>query len=144
MKNKLKSTLYVPILACLLATGGVAIWNLKTDSAKKNPEQIYYLDEYFAEAKSTEKESEAHVVDKKDALIESLPKFLEKPKAEFVLRIVDEYVVVYRVGEESEEDFMATGICAEDLPTDTLEEIQKGKEITNEEELYFFLESHSS
>ena len=39
---------------------------------------------------------------------------------------------------------MTTGIALDELPAGTQAEILNGKEIMNEEELYFFLESHSS
>lgn len=141
MKNKMKSYLYVPILACLLAGGGILIWNVKTDVSYKNEDQIYYLDEYFsAEAGQ---ETEAHTVDEKNVVVESVPQVTTEKQAEFILRMVDDYVMVYRTSDMSE-SYMATGIEASDLPLETLEEIRKGKEIFNEEDLYFFLETYSS
>lgn len=147
MKSRWKSYIYVPVLACLLAGTGALVWNIKTDVSHKNQEQIYYLDEYFTG--EAVQETEAHTVDEKDVVIESTPKITEAsetaqvPQAEFILRMVDDYVMVYRTSDMSE-SYMATGIGADDLPAETLKEIQKGKEILNEEELYFFLETHSS
>ncbi len=141
--KKIKSYLYVPVLACLLAGGGALVWNLKTDVSHKNQDQVYYLDEYFgAEVGNT---TEAHVVDEKNVVVESKPKIESRieTQAEFILRLVDEYVIVYRTSDMSE-GYMATGIGAGDLPEDTLQEILEGKEILDEEALYFFLETYSS
>ncbi|MBQ8816029.1 MAG: hypothetical protein IJZ84_01965 [Lachnospiraceae bacterium] len=141
--KKIKSYLYVPVLACLLAGGGALVWNVKSDVSHKNQDQIYYLDEYFGGA--VDHTSEAHVVDEKNVVVESTPKIQNQtePEAEFILRMVDDYVMVYRTSDMSE-GYMATGICAGDLPQETLQEILAGKEILDEEALYFFLETHSS
>ena len=141
MKNRWKSYIYVPVLACILAVGGVYIWNTKTVPQTENQEQIYYLDEYF-EA-DVNRPTEAHVVDEQDVVLENTPDTITEPQAEFVLRMVDNYVIVYR-SDNLSESFMATGINMADLPTETQNEILNGKEIMDEEALYFFLESHSS
>ena len=141
MKGRMKSYIYVPVLACLLAGGGAIVWNIKADVSHNNQEQIYYLDEYFNGQEV--QESEAHVVDEKNVVIESTPKLSDKEEAEFILRMVDDFVVVYRIADMSE-SYMTTGISITDLPNKTREEILEGKEILSEEELYFFLESHSS
>ena len=139
--KRMKSYLYVPVLACLLAGGGALVWNVKTDVSHKNQDQVYYLDEYFGgEVDNT---TEAHVVDEKNVVVESTPKVQTEPKAQFILRMVDDYVMVYRTSDMSE-GYMATGIGAGDLPEETLQEILAGKEILDEEALYFFLETHSS
>ena len=121
--------------------GGVYIWNTKTVPQTENQEQIYYLDEYF-EA-DVNRPTEAHVVDEQDVVLENTPDTITEPQAEFVLRMVDNYVIVYR-SDNLSESFMATGINMADLPTETQNEILNGKEIMDEEALYFFLESHSS
>ncbi len=145
MKNKWKSYIYVPVLALLLAGTGALVWNVKTDASHKNQDQIYNLDEYFE--KQAVQETEAHVVDEKNVVIESNPKvqteLQTEPQAEFILHMEEGFVMVYRTSDTSE-SYMATGIVADDLPPETLEEIQKGKEILNEEALYFFLETYSS
>jgi hypothetical protein len=51
--------------------------------------------------------------------------------------------VVYRKG-NFHEKYMTTGIEMKELPVETQSEIINGKEIADEEALYFFLESHSS
>ncbi len=135
MKNKWQSYIYIPIMACLLALSGVYIWDTKSDSRIENPEQIYYLDEYF-EA-DDQKPTEAHAVDEKNVVLE------QTPKARFVLRAVDNFVYVYEA-DKPEETYMSTGICMDELPEITKKEIIDGKEIKDEEALYFFLESHSS
>lgn len=144
MKGRWKSFIYVPVMAIILAGSGLFIWSTKTNDQTDNPEQIYYLDEYF-EA-DADKPTEAHAVDDKNVVLESTINTSEavlEPQAEFVLRIVDNYVIVYRNGDFTE-SFMATGIAAEDLPEETRQEMINGKEIWDEEALYFFLESHSS
>ena len=144
MKGRWKSFIYVPVMAIILAGSGMFIWSTKTNDQTDNPEQIYYLDEYF-EA-DVDKPTEAHAVDDKNVVLESTIGTSEaavEPQAEFVLRIVDNYVIVYRNGDFTE-SFMSTGIAAEDLPEETRQEMINGKEIWDEEALYFFLESHSS
>ena len=145
MKKNWGAFIYVPILACLVAGGGAYIWELDRARAENTPNQVYYLDEYFeAEADHT---SEAHVVDEKDVILEKNPVYMEETfpasQAEFILHLVDDHVIVYRC-EDMSESYMSTGIMAKDLPEKTLKEIIEGKEILDEESLYFFLESYSS
>lgn len=141
MKNKWKSYVYVPALACILAVGGLYIWNQKNISTNPAKDQVYNLDEYF-EADMA-KPTEAQVVDEKNVVLENVPETVTEPEAEFILRMVDEYVVVYRTG-NLHESYMTTGIEMNELPVETQNEIINGKEIADEEALYFFLESHSS
>lgn len=141
MKNKWKSYIYVPIMACILAMSGIYVWNIKADNESRSQEQIYNLDEYF-EADNT-KPTEAHAVDERNVVLENTPEETVEPQAQFVLRAVDNYVMVYR-RDYPDESFMATGICMDELPENTKNEIINGKEIMDEEALYFFLESHSS
>ncbi len=141
MRNKWKSYIYVPVIACILAAGGAYMWNAKSDNSPDTPQQIYYLDEYF-EA-DTEKPDEAHAVDEKNVVLENVPEQTAEVKAQFMLKAVDNFVYVY-LSENPEESFMPTGICMDELPEVTQKEIMAGKEILDEEALYFFLESHSS
>lgn len=141
MKKRIKSYIYIPVLACLLAGGSTFIWNFKSDVSLNDQNKVYYLDEYFNG--HIEAESEAHTVDERNVVIESKPAISEDTESEFVLCLLDDYVVVYRADDFSE-SYMITGIGIGDLPEETREEIEAGKEILNEEELYFFLESHSS
>ena len=140
MKNKWKSYVYIPTLACVLAVSGMYIYNQQLSQNSPSKEQIYNLDEYF-EA-DIKRPTEAQVVDEKNVVLENTQKVTDK-KAEFVLRMVDEYVVVYRTG-NLHESYMTTGIEMKELPAETQKEIINGKEIADEEALYFFLESHSS
>jgi len=141
MKRKWMAYIFVPALACLLAVGGMYMMNPDTYANPENREQIYNLDEYFAaEAK---RPTEAHTVDEQDVIMEQIPEISNESQAEFILRTVDNYVIVYRA-DNPEESFMTTGIALDELPAGTQAEILNGKEIMNEEELYFFLESHSS
>lgn len=153
MKKKWGAFIYVPVLAFLVAGGGAYIWQQNAGNSDSTPNQVYYLDEYFG----TEKNPvyEAHVVDEKDVVLEknpakdsgqekdAAPDSIEESEAAFVLYLEDDHVMVYRRDDMSE-SYMSTGIHVEDLPSDTLKEIMEGKEIQNEEALYFFLESHSS
>lgn len=141
MKRRWMTYIFVPALACLLAIGGMYIMNPGLENTQEKEEQIYNLDEYFeAEVK---RPTEAHVVDKQDAVLENAQEIAIEPQAEFILRMVDNYVIVYRT-DNPEESFMSTGIAMNELPVETQTEILNGKEIMDEEELYFFLESHSS
>ena len=145
MKKNWGAFIYVPILACLVAGGGAYIWKLDRGRVENTPNQVYYLDEYFEAEK--DRTSEAHVVDEKNVILEKNPVHVEETspvsQAEFILQLVDNHVIVYRC-EDMSESYMSTGIMAEDLPEKTLKEILEGKEILNEESLYFFLESYSS
>ena len=141
MKRRWTTYIFVPALACLLAIGGMYVMNPDTPVNPEGKEQIYNLDEYF-EAEAS-RPTEAHTVDEQNVLMEKAPEIAEEPQAEFILQSVDNYVMVYRA-DNLEESFMATGITMDELPFETQTEIINGKEIMDEEELYFFLESHSS
>lgn len=139
MKNKWKSYIYIPTLACILAISGMYVYNRQVSQNSPSKEQIYNLDEYFeTDIKSPAK---AQAVDEKNVVLEHV--LQKETEAEFVLRMVDEYVVVYRTG-NLYESYMTTGIEMKELPEETQKEIINGKEIADEEALYFFLESHSS
>lgn len=139
MKNKWKSYIYIPALACILAVSGMYVYNRQVSQNSPSKEQIYNLDEYFeTDIKSPAK---AQAVDEKNVVLEHV--LQKETEAEFVLRMVDEYVVVYRTG-NLYESYMTTGIEMKELPEETQKEIINGKEIADEEALYFFLESHSS
>ena len=154
MKKKWGAFVYVPVLACLVAGGGAQIWNLDQKREENLPNQVYYLDEYFKVKE--EHASDAQVVGEKDVILENFVEnfdvSLESDVAElmdeemhegFILQLVDDHVLVFRLDDRSE-CYMSTGIRAEDLPEKTLKEIIEGKEILDEESLYFFLESYSS
>lgn len=141
MKNRWKSYVYVPALACVLAISGMFLYHQKVSDNISSREQIYNLDEYFNE--NTINGAEAQAVDEKNVVLEDVPKVITEKEAEFVLRMVDDYVVVYRNG-KTDEHYMTTGIEIKELPIETQKEIIDGKEIADEEALYFFLESHSS
>ena len=139
MKNKWKSYIYIPALACILAVSGMYVYNRQVSQNSTSKEQIYNLDEYFeTDIKSPAK---AQAVDEKNVVLENV--LQKETEAEFVLRMVDEYVVVYRMG-NLHESYMTTGIEMKELPEETQKEIINGKESADEEALYFFLESHSS
>lgn len=142
MRSRWRSYFYVPILALFLAAGGSFLWGLHSVTPSPVKEQIYDLDEYF-QADMT-KPTEVHAVDDKNVLLEkSTSEIQTEQQAEFVLRVANGHVTVYKNG-NADEIFMTTGILAEELPTETKKEILNGKEIVNEQELYFFLESYSS
>jgi len=141
MGKKRSSYLYVPLLAIVVFGVSSYVMNHNYDGKSGDNSQIYYLDEYF-HAQET-KVPDAHAVDKKDALYEYESVNNAKQTAQFILRLENEFVVVYRT-ENPAECYMVTGISAQDLPADTIEELKEGKEILDEEVLYSFLESHSS
>lgn len=140
MRRKWRSYLYVPVFALLLATGGIFIWNTKSSTQGQTPGQVYYLDQYF---ETTAQETEAHKVDDKNVVVESKNEAVTAGNSEFVLRAVDDLVCVYRKDNDAE-PYMDTGISLQELPESTRMEIINGKEILDEESLYFFLESYSS
>ena len=141
MKRQWKSYIYVPVMACILALSGAYIWNAKADNGMDAPEQVYYLDEYF-EA-DVVNPTDAHAVDEKNVVLEHVTEKPTNQQGQFMLRAENNYVMVYR-SDNPDESFMATGICLDELPETTKNEIINGKEILDEEALYFFLESHSS
>ena len=174
MKKKWGAYIYVPVLACLVAGGGAYIWKLDHGRAENTPNQVYYLDEYFeAEADHTSEahvvDEKDVILEKSPAdTVESVLDSGENPEenivtesgesqtsgpmkngmisgtqAEFILQLENGHVTVYRC-EDMSESYISTGIHVEDLPEETLKEIIDGKEILDEESLYFFLESYSS
>lgn len=140
MKKRCLAYVYVPVLACMLAIGGMFVWSQK--AVGKNPagEQIYNLDEYFETEAA--KPAKTQPVDEKNVVLENTAETVPEAAPEFMLRALDDYVVVYRNG--LKESYMTTGIAIKELPEETQNEIIEGKEIADEEALYFFLESHSS
>jgi hypothetical protein len=66
----------------------------------------------------------------------------ETPKGEFLLVDDDNYVTVYRLPEQ--ELYEYTDVILDVLPADLKDEIQDGKYLKNEEELYNFLENYTS
>ena len=135
MKNKWKSFFYVPIMAAILFFSGTYIGNRAIYDEHYEPNRIYHLDDYFHYEETLPEET--YVADENSII-------LEKPSnAEFLIKLEDNLVVVYRMI-DLEHSYMVTGISSFDLPKETIEELEIGKEIINEEELYFFLESHSS
>lgn len=141
MRKKWKSYIYVPALALALAASGMYLIREQTNTNSDIQKQIYHLDEYFNMQETPV--PDAHVVDEQNVLLEQPQVQLAEEKAQFILRLEDDFVVVYRTEDESK-CYMVTGISSSDLPTNTVEELKAGKEILNEEALYFFLESHSS
>lgn len=63
-------------------------------------------------------------------------------KFEFILVNNDNYVAVYRLPEN--EIYEYTDVIMDVLPAELQEEIQNGKYLRNEEELYNFLENYTS
>lgn len=141
MKGRWMSYIYVPVLASFLACMSIFLWRDQTEEDIKKQEQIYYLDSYFTQQETAA--DEAHAVDDKNVVLEPKPQEQAPSGAQFVLRLENNYVTVYRSDNHSE-CYMSTGICTSDLPEKTREEIKNGKEILDEEALYFFLESYSS
>ena len=141
MGRKWKSYLYVPVLAMALAISGMYLTRDKIDANINNQQQVYHLDEYFQNKESVP--PEAHAVDEQNVILEQKSPNEIHASAQFILRIENDFVVVYKAENENEH-FMLTGISISDLPEVTIEELKVGKEIQDEEALYFFLESYSS
>lgn len=147
MKKRLRAYLYVPVLALFVATTGAYVWEQNHKTERLVPNQVYYLDDYFK--KETEIIPKVHLVDEKQVVVgkstesEVTESIQTETEAEFLLQVVGDQVIVYRMKDRSE-SYMQTGISIEELPEETVKEIMAGKEILNEEALYFFLESYSS
>lgn len=141
MRKKWKAYVYVPVLAAALFVVGMHLSNERVlpDATKQN--QIYHLDEYFNKQETTILDT--RVVDDQSIVLEQQSEELIDSSAQFILKLENDFVVVYRMLDQSE-CYMITGISTSDLPETTIEELKTGKEILDEEALYFFLESHSS
>ena len=151
--KKWRAYWYVPVLACMVAVGGIGIWNQKSAQFEPEKNQIYYLDEYFV--KKAEPKQDVYIANEKNVILESdfsyelenanqeILKESTVVQSEFILSLVDGYVQVYRI-EDMQEMYMSTGIHMDELPEATIKEILEGKKVLSEEALYFFLESYSS
>lgn len=141
MGKKWKSYVYVPVLAGMLFLVGMYLNSdqIKPEIDKQN--QVYNLDEYFNKQETIVLDK--RVTDEKNVLLEQNKQNAVASDAQFILKIENDFVVVYRTLDQSE-CYMVTGISISDLPAMTIEELKTGKEIADEEALYFFLESHSS
>lgn len=141
MGKKFKSYIYVPFLAGSLFLVGMYLNDEKFLPESNKQNQVYHLDEYFNKQETINLEK--RVVDEQGILLEQQTNEISNSSAEFLLKLENDFVVVYRTSDLAE-CYMVTGISINDLPPITIEELKTGKEISNEEALYFFLESHSS
>lgn len=141
MGKKWKSYIYILTMAFVLFVSGLYMTRDYMNTNTNDQKRIYNLDEYFNKQDTII--PEAHVVDEQNVLIDHATNQSEASKAEFVLKIENDFVVVYKTQDQNT-CYMATGINISDLPENTIEELKIGKEILDEESLYFFLESHSS
>lgn len=147
MKKKWGAYIYVSVLACLVAGMGTHIWKQQHGTEMPTPNRVYYLDEYFQTETGSVEEiqpmNDKNTVLERNAMAEAAANRNSASEAEFVLRVVGDQVLVFRTQDMSE-SYLPTGIYVDELPEETLQEILAGKEILNEEALYFFLESYSS
>ncbi len=141
MGKRWKTYLYVPVLALALAFTGVYLTREQLGHETEEQRKIYNLDDYFDKQESVI--PDAHAVNEQNVLLEQKQEETDETKAQFILRLENDFVVVYRTDDESQY-YMLTGISSNDLPENTIQELKAGKEILDEEALYFFLESHSS
>ena len=141
MRKNWKSYLYVPALASVLFGVGMYFGNARLTPETKEPNQVYHLDEYFHMQETVALDT--RVTDDEHILLENSKDDLVDESYQFVLKLENDFVVVYRASDLNE-SYMITGISVNDLPEVTIEELKTGKEILDEEALYFFLESHSS
>lgn len=148
MKRRWISYLYIAGIAVILALSGTllmkSVLERKEPKKSESPGNTYNLDEYFAAASETSEEVQA--VDEKNVKLAepALPEIEEEAAdAAYILKCVDGQVVVYK-SDNLTDAFMDTGITVEELPEDTVLELQAGKEIRDEAALYSFLETHSS
>lgn len=141
MGKKWKSYLYVPALAMVLFATGMYLNNKEMTPKIDNQNQVYNLDEYFNKQETIVLDK--RVTDDAHILMDQTIENSQQSSAQFILKLENDFVVVYRTL-EPETCYMITGITSNDLPANTIEELKVGKEIIDEEELYFFLESHSS
>ncbi len=144
-KKSIAIFIYVPLLALLIALTGFLMFSQGAWSGRQSQEQVIDLDEYF-QTEQIEEES-IRTADEKTAVLsagttQAQPESTAAGSA-FVLGVVDGHVAVFESG-ETEVIYMYTGILLENLPQSTQQEVLEGKEIQDEQALYFFLETYSS
>ncbi|MCD7738827.1 MAG: hypothetical protein LUH58_07290 [Lachnospiraceae bacterium] len=146
MKKNIAVFIYVPLLALLIAVTGFLLIYESTPRQTLQEEQIINLDEYFQTQQTPEED--VQTVDEPEVVLPSaqedatpVKESMESANA-FVLGVVDDHVAVFESGET--EVYMYTGILLENLPDGTRSEVLAGKEIADEQALYFFLETYSS
>ncbi len=144
-KKNIAIFVYVPLLALLIALTGFLMISKGTWNRSQSQEQVIDLDAYF-QAEQTEEE-DVQTADEKNVALPSVTAQLQQESAgtgnAFVLGVVDGHVAVFESG-ETDVIYMYTGILLENLPENTQQEVLKGKEIPDEQALYFFLETYSS
>ena len=141
MRKSWKSYIYVPVLAGLLFGAGMYLGDVPITPKTNEPNQVYHLDEYFHMQETIPLDT--RVTDEEHILLESATDESCVETHKFILKLENDFVVVY-LATNLNESYMITGISVNDLPEITIEELKTGKEILDEEALYFFLESHSS
>ncbi len=144
-KKNIAIFIYVPLLALLIALTGFLLISGGTWNRAQSQEQVIDLDEYF-QMEQMEEES-VQTADEKNVALPTETTELQTDSAvtgnAFVLGVVDGHVAVFESG-ETEVIYMYTGILLENLPESTQQEVLEGKEIWDEQALYFFLETYSS
>ncbi len=141
MGKNWKSYVYVPVLAGLLFGAGMYLGDVRLAPKTNEPNQVYHLDEFFHMQETVV--LDARVTDDEHIFLENASDESIAESYQFLLKLENDFVVVYRAS-NLKESYMITGISVNDLPEITIEELKTGKEIPDEEALYFFLESHSS
>ncbi|MCD8325354.1 MAG: hypothetical protein LUC90_01355 [Lachnospiraceae bacterium] len=172
MKKNIAIFIYVPLLALMIAVTGFLLFYKSAPRQSLKEEQIINLDELFLTGQTAEENVQAaeeqnvvlpdtQTADGQNVLLPDtqtadgqnvlLPdsqgdaiaaKEGASASGAFVLGVVDDHVAVFESGET--EVYMYTGILLENLPDSTQSEVLAGKEIADEEALYFFLETYSS
>ncbi len=146
MKKNIAVFIYVPLLALLIAVTGFLLFYESAPRQTLQEEQIINLDEYFQTQQTLEED--VQTVDEPEVVLPSAQEEAAPVKEStesanaFVLGVVDDHVAVFESGET--EVYMYTGIRLENLPDSTRSEVLAGKEIADEQALYFFLETYSS
>ena len=144
-KKNIAIFIYVPLLALLIALTGYILFSDGTWSRTQSQEQVIDLDEYFQTDEL--KEETVRTVDEKNVVLPADTTQIQTDSTgnggAFVLGVVDGHVAVFESG-ETEVIYLYTGILLENLPQSTQEEVLQGKEIADEQALYFFLETYSS
>ncbi|MCD7806796.1 MAG: hypothetical protein LUH19_05570 [Lachnospiraceae bacterium] len=147
MKKNIAVFIYVPLLALLIAVTGFLLFYESSQKQTLSEEQIINLDEYFQSVP----EENVQTVDDQNVVLPDVQETPNEPAKvqesagaanAFVLGVVDDHVAVFENGET--EVYMYTGIRLENLPDSTQSEVLAGKEIADEQALYFFLETYSS
>lgn len=127
MEKRYTIGLFFAILTVVFALFCWSVWDRHKVIEEKTRQEKILLSE--------EKASEAET-------LEENVKYVIQVNGGYYIMITDGYVCVYRASDKSL--YFQTEILAQDLPEDVCRELELGKYMSSEVEVYHYLESYSS